>query len=156
MTLLAIDDYHYVRWGDPGTACGVTELFCGKHDRWYHPAKITTLECSFHWNKAKRISYRTDSVSINCHNVSCLIFKKISAIDATHPKMLCSSKLLHGYTQNEEMQENQTEATIEMFMYIETIQNNPTNKNLASDWKPVLFLNDPLLWYITCFNWFTL
>ena len=36
-------------------------------------------------------------------------------------------KLLHGQTQNEEMQEIQTEATIGMFMDIETIGNNLTS-----------------------------
>ena len=42
--------------------------------------------------------------------------------------MLCNSKLLHGQTQNDEMQEIQTEATIAMFRDTETIQNNPTTQ----------------------------
>ena len=42
------------------------------------------------------------------------------------------------------MQEIQTEATTGMFGDIETIENNPTNKNLQSDWKPVRLLNDPI------------
>ena len=37
--------------------------------------------------------------------------------------------------QNEEMQEIKAEATIGMFMDIDTIQNKPTNKNLPSYFK---------------------
>ena len=42
------------------------------------------------------------------------------------------------------MQEIQTEATIALFRDTETIQNNPTNKNLPSDCKPACLLNDPI------------
>ena len=40
-------------------------------------------------------------------------------------------------------------ATVGMFMIIKTIQNNPTNKNLRSDWKQARFLNDPIHQHIT-------
>ena len=44
--------------------------------------------------------------------------------------MLRNSKLLHGYTENEEMQEIQTEAIIGMFMDTETLQNNPKTRQI--------------------------
>ena len=42
------------------------------------------------------------------------------------------------------MQEIQAKGIIGMFRDTETIQNNLTNKNLPSDWKPARLLNDPI------------
>ena len=86
MTLVAIDDHHYARWGDQGTTHWSNWIIsrvawqvapsCWNHNSWMSiPLKRS--------HKKSLIIVR----SINCHSLSCQIFKNIRADDATRTKL---------------------------------------------------------------------